>query len=86
MYKQREIFGDLWGFTWEKSKYQLVVRGSRRGVAGIVVSMAEKGLKVKEHGLILGEWIGWDPDRCPRQVVEVVKNLKSASRTLEWSV
>ena len=86
MYKQREIFGDLWGFTWETSKDQILVRGCRRGMAGIVASMAVRGMKVKDHALVLGEWIGWNPDRCPRQVVEVVKKLKAASRTLEWSV
>jgi hypothetical protein len=86
MVEDREVFGDKWGVTWKETKDSYVVRGNRNGMKEMIKELEKKGLKVKTEAKLLGEWMGSDPDRCPKQVEETIKAMKKAAKGLEWLV
>ena len=85
MKKERDIFGGLWGFSWKIPKDQYMVRGNRKGMIKDVLEMAKLGMKVQDIVLVLGESLGWNPDRCPAQCKMVIGRMRSAIRVLEWA-
>ena len=84
--RERDIFGDVWGFSWKVSKDQYIVRGRRQGVSAEVNRMSLAGLSPQDSVTILGETLGWNPDRCSSQVDSTIQKMKGATRMLEWLV
>ena len=46
--------------------------------------IATTGLMIKSEGLFLGRWIGWEPERSPRQIEEARAKGDKATNMLAW--
>ncbi len=69
----REQSSDKWGFAWQRPKDQYTIRGNRKGAALESARMTAMGLITTDLTVVLGEKImGWNPDRCPKHVEEVL--------------
>ncbi len=84
--RDREVYGDKWGVTWKEVKDSYMVRGNKRGMKEMEQKLEKLGLKIKKEVELLGEWMGPDPNRCPKQVKETIEAMKKAAKALEWMV
>jgi hypothetical protein len=82
--RDREVFGERWGVQWKKSKDSCMIRGNRKGMKGLKQEMQKAGFDPQPVTKLLGEWMGHNPSRCPKQVQEVIKMMRKSAHGLEW--
>jgi hypothetical protein len=78
------VFGDKWGVTWKTPKDGYLVRGNGKGMKKLKQDLEKRGLDVKTELKLLGEWMGYNPSRCPKQVVETISAMRKAAQGMEW--